>query len=213
MAAGIRSLYSRAGLNIDALSPVSNGDKIGGRAPRGLGADAKALGAPDSGTVPFDFGQTMQDKVDANTNQNNNTWSYEQVSHGISQQFVEASNMLAKDPTNKELQKEVEATINAMKDHVTMGREAYDTRQLTQKSDRIRRTLVDSPKDHLENIKLLEQVASKDVNNPALTTDEQKQIWLARAKLLDLNRGKSRGVLYKDSVNLKPNQQQKPEQK
>ena len=208
LANGIRSLYSRAGLNIDALSPAS-GDKLGGRLP----SKAGSLGTPDSGTVPFDFGQTMQDKVDTNINQNNNTWSYEQVSHGISQQFVEASNLLAKDPTNKELQKEVEATINAMKDHVTMGREAYDTRQLTQKSDRIRRTLVDSPKDHLENIKLTEQVASKDVNNPALTTDEQKQIWLARAKLLDLNGGKSRGILYKDSVNLKPNQQQKPEQK
>jgi hypothetical protein len=62
------------------LSPAS-GDKLGGRLP----SKAGSLGTPDSGTVPFDFGQTMQDKVDANINQNNNTWSYEQVSHGISQ--------------------------------------------------------------------------------------------------------------------------------
>ena len=110
MAAGIRSLYSRAGLNIDALSPVSNGDKIGGRAPRGLGADAN-----------------LQDRIDlarsdnpsslsAGNNQYDGTSTYswpKDKFDGMRQQILETYQLFKSQPT-PELAQELDGLISQM---------------------------------------------------------------------------------------------------
>jgi len=110
LANGIRSLYSRAGLNIDALSPTANGGKIGGRAPRGLGADAN-----------------LQDRIDlarsdnpsslsAGNNQYDGTSTYswpKDKFDGMRQQILETSQLFKSQPT-PELAQELDGLISQM---------------------------------------------------------------------------------------------------
>lgn len=109
MAAGIRSLYSRAGLNIDALSPVSNGDKLGGRLKSNLGGNTVADFAGPLAALNAVGGPSTQ------TNLQGTSTAVPPVNQfdGMRQQLLETMDLYKKNP-NPDLQNELNGLLDQM---------------------------------------------------------------------------------------------------
>lgn len=107
-ATGIRSLYSRAGLNIDSLSPAS-GDKLGGRLKSNLGGNTVADFAGPLAALNAVGGPSTQ------TNLQGTSTAVPPVNQfdGMRQQLLETMDLYKKNP-NPDLQNELNGLLDQM---------------------------------------------------------------------------------------------------